>query len=183
MTEIKSAVEQQLEKILKGDIDKLLDTQPDTDGTEQDIQDVPELVPIVYEEKSSAVSVPSKDLEDDYKFARSNLYGLIGRTNAALDLALKICAASEHPRALEVVATLISTSSTVSKELIGLHEKIEKSNKPKGEEKPEGKYTQINNYYPPKESEEKSVNDILDGLGEESNIKSNGRKTKKNSST
>lgn len=177
----KSTVELQLEKILKGEVEQVVNAQPDDVESEENLE-IQELVPVVYEPKESVAEVESKDLSDDYKFARSNLYGLIGRTNAALDLALKISAASEHPRALEVVATLINTSSSVSKELLSLHDKIEKPKKG-NPQNPDGQYTQINNYnnyQAPKEQEEKSVNDILDGLGDENDNKN--RKTKKKSS-
>jgi len=163
---IKSKIDQQLEKILSGDTSTLLDAHNETDENRTD-EDEPaqtaELVPVVYEKKTTELQLSNSDIQEDYEFARSNLYGLVGRSNAALDLALRISAMSEHPRALEVVAQLIRISSDVSKDLIDIHNAINKSkNATSKEDNPTGKYTQINNNFYNKEPSE--ISSYLDEL-------------------
>lgn len=150
--------EKQLKKLLNDDIDGALDGLPD-EGEEPQIQ---EMVPIVYEQKESGIviSEDNPDLTEDYTFARSNLYGLIGRSNAALDLVLRIAQMSEHPRAVEVAANLIKTSSDVTKTLIDLQKNINDS-KPKEKKSPINN-TQINNYY--NNDIEKELDDLEDDL-------------------
>lgn len=161
-----SKIDEQLNKILSGDISDLVDNHNEDESNVEDVPVATELVPVTFEGKSSEIALDNKDIQEDYEFARSNLYGLIGRSNAALELALKISAMSEHPRALEVAATLIKMSSEVSKDLIEIHKAIEKKNsrgKDAGEHPP-GKYTQINNYY---QKDEKDVSSMLDDLDDE----------------
>lgn len=166
----KSKIDQQLSKILSGDISELLDSHKDeSEEVGDELEQVTELVPIQFEEKESKLQLPNEDIQEDYQFARSNLYGLVGRSNAALELALKIGAMSEHPRALEVAATLIKMSSEVTKELISIHREVERTKAQGAEQKQNstleksGTYTQINNYYANQE-EAKDVSDFLDDL-------------------
>ncbi len=163
----KSKIDQQLERILSGDVSELLDNHHETpDGEEVEDITTTELVPIEFDQKETSLELSNKDIQEDYQFVRSNLYGLIGRSNAALELALRLSAMSENPRALEVTATLIRMSSDVSKELISVHREIEKSkgaNSADGTKQPSGKYTQINNYYNSPE-EAKEVSSFLDDL-------------------
>lgn len=158
-----SKFDESLKKILNGDVNSLVDNIPDEDIPSA--QTTEELVPVVYEQKETNLTLANHDIQEDYEFARSNLYGLIGRSNAALDLALKIAVMSEMPRALEVAATLIKTSADISKELISVHKAIESgSNKAK---EPPGKYTQVNNYYGDRASTEKILDNLPDTDDEE----------------
>jgi len=153
-----STFDKQLEKLLKGDVDKLMDGLPESGDEEEQMPD--EMAPVLYDEKKSTTQLGNKDLQDDYETARSNLYGLMGKSNAALELTLKIALTSEHPRALEVAANLIKTSSNISKELIALHKAIEQKH---AGEAPKGNYTQ-NNYYV---SDKKQAESIIDDLPDE----------------
>lgn len=162
----KSKIDEQLERILSGDVSSLLDDHKETsdDSNVEEIPVVTELVPVKFDTKETSLELSNKDIQEDYEFARSNLYGLVGRSNAALELALKISAMSEHPRALEVAATLIKMSSEVSKDLISIHREIEKSKGGSNQNNSKsGTYTQVNNYYNSKE-EAKDVSDFLDDL-------------------
>jgi len=157
-----SRFDKQLEQILKGDVSSLVEGLPDTDDSEH-ISEPEELLPVAYEHKETSLALGNQDLQEDYESARSNLYGLMGRSNAALDLALRISVMSENPRALEVAATLIKMSGELSKDLIGLHKTIE-SGKGKGNAPDKnGQYTQINNnYYGDKEQATKIIDDLPD---------------------
>ena len=153
--------------------DKELENQIDQLPDEEDQNLVQhDLTPVVYEEKETNLSpdsINNPDLHDDYKFARSNYYGLIGRSNAALDMILKIAQMSEHPRAVEVAATLMKTSADMTKELMSLQKTINENNKGSGGgdnggqgQPPKGSYTQNNFYY-----EVKDVDETLEDLPDE----------------
>lgn len=141
--------DKQLKELLSQDISSDIDNLDDEEdgGTEYE-----EFLPITFEEKESNLTIEdNEDLNNDYKFARSNFYGLIGRTNSAIDLTLKIAALSEHPRAMEVAANLMKTSADITKDLLALQKTILSSNK-KENDKEDGKYVQNNHYYNDKQS-------------------------------
>lgn len=147
--------EKHLNQILGQDVDDL------DASTEEDEKEIEPMAPVIYDPKSSNVELHEGDLKEDYNTARSNMYGLLGKTNAALELTLKIAMMSEHPRALEVASNLIKTSSDISKDILQLHKSLEQKQQ-KGED---GKYQQINNYYHSKEDKENTesvINDLPD---------------------
>ena len=47
----------------------------------------------------------TKDIEEDYDFARSQYYNLAEKGNEAIDLMMDLARESEHPRAFEVLST------------------------------------------------------------------------------
>jgi hypothetical protein len=69
-----------------------------------------EELPVVVEEKS--------DAEQDFELARKNLQELAKKGNKALDELIMLAKNSEHPRAYEVVATLIKTLADTNKDLL-----------------------------------------------------------------
>lgn len=69
-----------------------------------------EQLPVVAEEKS--------DAEQDFELARKNLQELAKKGNKALDELIMLAKNSEHPRAYEVVATLIKTLADTNKDLL-----------------------------------------------------------------
>ncbi len=151
-----SSFDKQLAKLLKdGSTDSAIEGLPDE---EEDTTPPPEMLPVRYDNKETSLQIDNQDLQDDYEFARSNLYGLIGKSNAALELALQIGQMSEHPRALEVAANLMKTSSDMAKELMQLHKSLDGKNK----SKEEGKYTQVNNYYGDQKSAETTIDNLPD---------------------
>ena len=69
--------------------------------------------------------VPSKqektvdeNLENDFKYARENLYNIIERGTDALNGIVDLAQQSQHPRSFEVVADLVRTLSTANKDLL-----------------------------------------------------------------
>jgi hypothetical protein len=66
----------------------------------------------------------SKDIEADYRYARSNLYDVIEKGSYALDALLELAKASEHPRAFEVVGQLTKTLVDANKDLIDIQKKV-----------------------------------------------------------
>ena len=74
----------------------------------------------------------SPELENDFKYARENLYNIIERGSDALNGIVDLAQQSQHPRSFEVVADLVRTLSTANKDLLDLQKKM-KDMKPKEE--------------------------------------------------
>jgi hypothetical protein len=60
----------------------------------------------------------------DFEFARANLYGVIENGQEALFKLAQIADASQHPRAFEVLSTLMKTIVDANKDLLDLQKKI-----------------------------------------------------------
>lgn len=63
-------------------------------------------------------------LQKDYELVQSNLKGLIGTGNVALESALKVATQSDSPRAFEVVAILLKTMADLNNNVIDVHKKV-----------------------------------------------------------
>jgi len=68
-------------------------------------------------------SVGSEELDNDIKYVRDMMYDTIKNTSDAVEEMLSIAKQSQHPRAFEVVATLLNTQREASKDLLDLHKK------------------------------------------------------------
>lgn len=77
-----------------------------------------------------------EELQTDVSNVRTNLYGILNQGNTALEYALEVAKASEHPRAFEVVGGLLKHLADINHQLIDLHAKERKIN---GVEKEEAK--------------------------------------------
>lgn len=70
---------------------------------------------------------------NDYEYARTNLYGIIEKGQDALEQIVDIARQSESPRAFEVVTNLIKTLAETNKDLLQLaktKKEIEKEDLP-----------------------------------------------------
>lgn len=77
----------------------------------------------------------TKDVQDDYEFARTTLRNMVEKGEEALDDMMAVAKGSEHPRAFEVTSTLINTISGAAKDLMALQKTMKAINTlPKGEE-------------------------------------------------
>ena len=88
------------------------------------ITDALGLEPVKHE--SVSIIVPEKtdnDIENDFKYTRENLYTVIEQGNHALEQMMDVARASEHPRAYEVVSTLMNTLVNANKDLLDLSKK------------------------------------------------------------
>jgi len=61
--------------------------------------------------------------ENDYDYARKNMYDVIEKGTQALEELLGVATQSQHPRAYEVLATTMKTLVDANKELVGLSKK------------------------------------------------------------
>jgi hypothetical protein len=62
-------------------------------------------------------------IEGDISYVRDMMYDTIKNTSDAVEEMLQIAKQSQHPRAFEVVATLLNTQREASKDLLDLHKK------------------------------------------------------------
>jgi hypothetical protein len=77
---------------------------------------------------------PSQE-ENDYEYARGNFYNVIEKGTQALEDMLDVATASEHPRAYEVVSTLMKTLIDANKDLVAMGEKKKKEAGPEEEKR------------------------------------------------
>jgi len=69
------------------------------------------------------MSIDEKDLGDDYEFARKQYYDLAEKGTEAIDLMMELAKNLEHPRAYEVLGTLMKQNSEVAEKLMELQKK------------------------------------------------------------
>ena len=79
----------------------------------------------------------SIDTVTDYQYARGNMLNILEKGNQALDGMLDVADQSQHPRAYEVVATLIKTLADTNKDLIELAKKTKELERLDGVESPQ----------------------------------------------
>lgn len=84
------------------------------------------LPPSIIDEPSEVVSVvPSndtivKDTEDDYEFARAHIKKLIITSDDAIERLHELATDAEHPRAFEVLTTMIKNTADMNASLLDL---------------------------------------------------------------
>lgn len=64
------------------------------------------------------------DLDKDYEESRKTLKELVKKGNDAIDHLMAIATDTEHPRAFEVVATLIKNTSEVNEKLMNMQKAV-----------------------------------------------------------
>lgn len=90
-----------------------------------------ETAPAKIQPVKTEVVVPSEN--NDYEYARKNLYDIIEKGHSALEDIVDIAKQSESARAFEVVTNLIKTLAETNKDLLELAQKkkeLEKQDKP-----------------------------------------------------
>jgi len=81
------------------------------------------LTPITKERLQVVVPEDDDNVENDFRFTRENLYSVIEQGNKALEDMIDVARASEHPRAYEVVSTLMNSLVNANKDLLDLSKK------------------------------------------------------------
>jgi hypothetical protein len=64
------------------------------------------------------------DLDQDYEESRRTIKDLVNKGNQAIDHLLAIASESEHPRAFEVVATLIKNTADANEKLMTMQKAV-----------------------------------------------------------
>lgn len=67
----------------------------------------------------------SQNIDNDYRYARENLYNLVERGQDAIEGILQLSKDTEHPRAYEVAGQLIKTVADTAEKLIDLNQKLQ----------------------------------------------------------
>ena len=76
--------------------------------------------------------VAQESVDSDFEQARKNLQLLLMQGEDALMGALEVAKQSEHPRAFEVVGTLIKQMADVNQQMMDLHKQKQQLDNPKG---------------------------------------------------
>lgn len=63
------------------------------------------------------------NIDDDYNFSRETYYELIEKGKESLDLMIQVARESEHPRAFEVLANMLSNVAGLNDKLMDLNKK------------------------------------------------------------
>lgn len=100
-------------------------------------------MPLMPERAKISDLVP-KIQNDDYEYARKNLYDVIEKGSDALEHIMDIAKQSESPRAFEVVTNLIKTMVDANKDLLELQKKNKELQKT---DEPEQKNVTNNNLF------------------------------------
>ena len=100
----------------------LIMSKEDMSGLDQAFETVETVASEVTPEKPQPIKkVEGKDeVQDDYKYARSNLYLLVDKGQEAVNGALDLAMSSDHPRAYEVAGQLIKHVGDVADKLMAL---------------------------------------------------------------
>lgn len=69
-------------------------------------------------------------LQDDYEASRETYKELIDKGNEAIDLMMELARDSQHPRAFEVLATLLKTQSDNNDKLLELQKRLKQLKEP-----------------------------------------------------
>lgn len=85
------------------------------------------------EKKEIVVHKSDDQVENDFEYARQNMYEIIGQGQEAIARLMDIADQSQHPRAYEVIANLIKTMADTNKDLLELTKK-KRDLQPKEEE-------------------------------------------------
>lgn len=80
------------------------------------------LVPIKYEREVLDKKQETIQVEDDFDYAREHVYGIIEKSQKAIDEMMKIAEASQHPAAYETLTKMMKIHSDMTKSLLKLHE-------------------------------------------------------------
>lgn len=88
-----------------------------------------------------------KSAENDFSLARTNLMELIQTGTVSLERLAEIASQSQHPRAFEVVSTMINTLVAANEKLLDLQSKIRELNSMDGKGTSNGPQVINNNLF------------------------------------
>lgn len=98
---------------------------------EKNMEEIFDVVPTTNKKPPAPTIIPKEktdsldlDLDEDYKDARNTLKDLVTKGNQAIDHLLAIASDTEHPRAFEVVATLIKNTAEANEKLLNMQKQM-----------------------------------------------------------
>lgn len=80
-----------------------------------------ELVPQKYDREIADKKQETIQVEDDFDYARENLYGVLHQGQAAIAEMIEIAKQSQHPAAYETVTKMLKVQSDLAKSLLKIH--------------------------------------------------------------
>jgi len=83
-------------------------------------------------------------IEDDFEYSRATYYELLEKGREGLDLMMEVARESEHPRAFEVLSSMLKQQAEVNDKLMELQKKKADLTKPKQKDQ---KLTQNNMFF------------------------------------
>ena len=90
-----------------------------------DLLELPSDIEIAKEPlERKVINSDENDLDNDYKYARENMYNIIERGQDAIDELLQDARDSGNARMYEVVGQLIKTVGEQNKDLVNLHKQV-----------------------------------------------------------
>lgn len=127
----------------------LYEIQMDDDTNKDPIANILNITPMKVKEDNIVIYQDSsekaeQELESDISYARDMIYGSIKDSSDAVEEMLEIAKQTQHPRAFEVVATLINAKREATKDLLDLHKKRKDLKK---QDKDDGPDTVNNNVF------------------------------------
>ena len=81
-----------------------------------------DLVPIKYDREVLNKKQETIQVEDDFDYARENVYGIIKKGQDPIEEMMAIASASQHPAAYETLTKMLKVQSELAKTLLKLHE-------------------------------------------------------------
>ena len=72
---------------------------------------------------STPVDASKKEVQDDYEFSRKTYKDLVEKSNTAIDSMLELAMQSEHPRAFEVLSSMLKNTADMADKLMDLQKK------------------------------------------------------------
>lgn len=76
--------------------------------------------------------------DDDFEYTRQVYHDLIAKGTDALEDMMEVARQSEHPRAFEVLATMLKSIADVNNDLVALHKKKKDYHRPDSKTLPSG---------------------------------------------
>lgn len=73
--------------------------------------------------KESDKGVDPRVVQDDYEYSRATYYNLIEKGQEGLEQMMEVARESEHPRAYEVLASMLKNISDINDKLMDLNKK------------------------------------------------------------
>ena len=70
-----------------------------------------------------------KNVDNDYKYSRDTYYELVEKGKESLELMIDVARESEHPRAFEVLSTMMKNMADINDKLMDLNKKNKDINK------------------------------------------------------
>jgi Terminase DNA packaging enzyme len=89
-------------------------------------------------DKEEIVVSGDNKAENDYEYARRNLYDIISSGSEALDDMINFAKQAQHPRAYEVVGTLINNLVDANQKLLHLSKQVKEIKNNGGDKQPSG---------------------------------------------